>query len=225
MLHFSDSYNCLNEWVLKTLKENNANWKNIISEIPHIDGYIDNLKAYFDLNKVNIKKRISMCKNLWSGYEKRFEECMSNLFYSDEVVDSLAYVTFFPLYPRDIEHHIFLIPFASSDDLTISIMVHEQIHFYYYSMLECCGVTNYCKQNTDNVKISEKTLWLIGEILVPIIFEYLENNYFFSNLKCSGYCFTDFQKEKIRDAFNRYFVYGNFIQFILLSNRILKREH
>lgn len=223
MLHFNDTYHCLIDWSINILKYNNKTSDNYICKNPHINYNIDDIKNYFYLNKQKIYCRITYCENIWKKFEREFEICMKEIFHTNITIDSAAYVTFFPLYPRDLGSRAFLIPFEDSDDRTISIIVHEQIHFYYYHMLDRYKIREQINRNSSFEKeaINENLIWLISEIMIPLVFEYMMKKYSFNDLRCSQYCFNELQREKVRKHFKDFLSRGDLYRFLESSSRSL----
>jgi hypothetical protein len=216
MLTILDDYNTLNDWVISVLRQNQVKWSAFLEDNFEIASYIEKnrISDYYAIKHSDIHLRVLYCLDLWRCYEQPFDLLMMSLFGIKEPINAVGYITFFPLFPRDIETHIFLIPFIESDIITLSIIAHEQIHFYFYSSLAFYR---------DSIhEISDDMIWLISELMIPLLFEYMDQCSFMKNLVCSGYCFSELQKNKIKPIFNKYFISErNIPLFIFQANSFL----
>lgn len=128
---------------------------------------ITKLLVHIYVNKENqINYRQNIYKKWWKYYEKRWFSLLENIF---EIklrnVKFKAYLGISPICPRDLVDMSFLIPYYATKQKLIQICAHETCHFYFYNK-----VFQILSVNKSTLYHS-KYLWIISEMLIPIIFK------------------------------------------------------
>lgn len=72
-----------------------------------------------------------------------------------------AHIGISPIFPRDINNESFLLPLYASRRDVLRICAHETSHFFFYRRIKEINFT---------VQPNEEHLWLISEVLVPLLF-------------------------------------------------------
>ncbi len=99
----------------------------------------------------------------WSAVEDQWYLLLEGLFeikIKEEVCFN-AYIGISPIFPRDIINESFLVPLSAGFRDVLRICAHETSHFFFY---------RWVKEINFVVRPDEKHLWLISEVLVPLLF-------------------------------------------------------
>lgn len=99
----------------------------------------------------------------WSGIEIDWYPFLTDIFdlKNEEDIYYNAHIGIAPIFPRDIEEGSFLVPLYADRQDILRISAHETSHFVFYPKLKEVNFTD---------SPSEKHIWIISEILVPLLF-------------------------------------------------------
>lgn len=175
LLSFSADYQSLVDWSAEVVLGNNELLNSLERDKTLYDCLLKHdLYKYHLYRKDNIHKTIDNYKHLWENVEIGFRSTIETLFGTDIKKGIVAYITFLPVYPRDLGKRCFLVPFGGSDEYKVSIVFHEYLHFVFFDKLDNYSPT--------------KSIWLVSELLIPLCFRYFNSKGIFHNLVSSNYC-------------------------------------
>lgn len=174
-LSFSADYHSLVDWSTDAILEN-SEWLDSLRRNKALYDYFLNhdLHQYHNIRKYDISKAIGEYNRIWDSVKSVFRTNVETLFGTDISKGITAYITFLPIFPRDLGKRCFLVPFVGSEDYKISIVFHEYLHFVFFDKL--------------NDYSPSKSIWLVSELLIPLCFGYFRSNAVFDNLISSNYC-------------------------------------
>lgn len=179
MLKFCSSFCDLNDWSLAQLQNNEQSWNIFLKRNQELASFIrkQNLRGFFEIHKNSISLKMATYRHYWSKYNHIWIEAILRDFQFKFDFYVSVYITFFPVYPRDIEKRRFLVPHTDDLDIVKSIIAHELLHFMFFSKYK--GVV-------------DQEIWLVSELLVPLYFSYLMQQHSeMGELYSSNYCLSD----------------------------------
>lgn len=99
----------------------------------------------------------------WSGIEIDWYLLLTDIFdlKNEEDICYNAHIGIAPIFPRDIEERSFLVSLYADRQDVLRISAHEISHFAFYRKLKGVNFAD---------SFSEKHIWIISEILVPLLF-------------------------------------------------------
>lgn len=99
----------------------------------------------------------------WGAIENRWYLFLEDLFEvrAMKEVYFRAYIGVSPIFPRDINNESFLVPLTAGVRDVLSICAHEISHFFFYRRI---------KEINFAVQPNEQHLWVVSEVLVPLLF-------------------------------------------------------
>ena len=160
-IYFSAWLHCAYFKALSIIKtEQPKLWEDFIKEISTFsvvpNYYIAAVLTHIAFTKEIIKSK-KMYSEYWKEYATTIQTRLSNLFGVElKRTKITAYVCVTPLYIRNIEKGLFLLPICANKQRVMNIIVHELSHFY-------------CYQSYQVYKYEEDDAWEISEYLVPYL--------------------------------------------------------
>lgn len=117
--------------------------------------YLDRQRELFQAQQ-NFVSYWSAVENRWYLFlEHIFELKIEKKAYFD------AYIGIAPIFPRDLEVESFLVPLSSHPQDILKICAHETSHFFFYRKV---------KEINFVVQPDASHLWIVSELLVPLLF-------------------------------------------------------
>ncbi len=198
-ISFSCKYHWLNNEAISILKEKDlealvcafSKIKNTSEDFSFSEWCLC-AESFFRENASFLSERCIFCAEEWKNFNEKWQNYLMSFFRGDIPKQPLiAFGTFLPIYPRDLQSKAFLFPLLANKQTFISVIAHELTHFYYYALLE----------KRFGVDIDKNTkIWIISEMLIPFLFShYSKNNK--EQLTCSSYLFKKGVLEKYEDIF------------------------
>ncbi len=214
MLEFCHDYCDLNEWCCSQMSQR-ADWNTFLQCNKEIASYIqkNDLRGFFTLHMEEYKKNIGSYKQMWGRYSHKWSAVVGKYFSYSNSYRIKAYLSLFPLYPRDIDGRLFLLPITDNIDTMLSVVCHELLHFLFFDKCTVYNIEN------------DKTLWLTSELIVPLLFEHLNNQSEMGReLTCSKYCLSEEMISEGRKPFTQFLNSEiEFFQMVKLLKRIVGR--
>lgn len=107
-------------------------------------------------------------RSWWSAVEDRWYLFLGDFFELkvEKEVYFKAYIGISPIFPRDLNDESFLVPLSARPRDVLRICAHEISHFFFYRKI---------KEMNFAVQPDEHHLWLISEVLVPLLFSDLRS--------------------------------------------------
>lgn len=174
-LLFSTDYHSLVDWSTEAILGNREGLDSLRRDKTLYDCLLNHdLYQYHCIRKDDINKTIGEYNHIWNSVESDFRTTVEALFGKDISKGITAYITFLPVFPRDLEKRCFLVPFVGSEDYKVSIVFHEYLHFVFFDKLN-----NYSPS---------KSIWLVSELLIPLCFAYFRSKALFGKIVSSNYC-------------------------------------
>jgi hypothetical protein len=125
------------------------------------------LAAYERLLLGNSELLSATYSHWWSSFSISWFRLMAHFFEFDSftLYDAFtAWIGISNVFPRDLLTFEFLVPSSSSQKMLVRLCAHETCHFYFYGkLLESFP-------NRRKYLLGSRRLWVISEMLVPLIF-------------------------------------------------------
>lgn len=190
-LSFEADYNSLVDWSIEAIISRNEGLEPLKRDKALYDCLLKgDLRQYYRNREADIQETINEYVRIWNDIESIFRATIEDLFGFDIKKDIKAFITFLPIFPRDLENRHFLVPFDGSESYRISIVLHEYLHFVFFDKLN-----NYSPS---------KVQWLVSELMIPLCFDYFSSKQLFDNLICSNYCLNKNSIFKGKGFFEEY---------------------
>lgn len=121
------------------------------------------LKQIYLDNQVKLFQTQKDFKRWWGAVENRWYLFLEDLFELKlkEGAYFKAYIGVSPISPRDINNESFLVPLTCQPQDVLRICAHEISHFFFYRKV---------KEINFAVQPDKQLLWLVSELLVPLLF-------------------------------------------------------
>ena len=193
MITFSPSFHPLVTWSKETLSDKYERVECIFN--PDKNLMTQNMEEYYRDNQTLLEDKTNWYAAEWSMINSAYDGFLRKYFDHHGELDLSAFLTFFPIYPRDIENKVFLVPYTNDLHYLKTIAIHETLHFAYYSELSYMLDVN---------EYSDDEIWLLSEVVVPLFFDLIEKELRLEKLKYSSYCFTDKHVNAISGIFRKY---------------------
>lgn len=191
VLSFSTDYHSLVDWSADAILDNSEDLDSLRRDKVLYDCLLKHdLYQYHCIRKNDIHEIIGEYNRIWNSVERGFRTTVEVLFGKDINKSVTAYITFLPLFPRDLEKRCFLVPFAGSEDYKVSIIFHEYLHFVFFDKLNNYSPT--------------KSIWLVSELMIPLCFGYFRSKAIFGNLVSSNYCLNKDSIDKGATFFEKF---------------------
>lgn len=202
MIKFLSRYFDLNSWVFDLIKNKAPMY--IVSEDSLSITDEKSLKNYFLSKRKEIECYKSKVENMWNSKSQRFLNCLKVYFNYSLISRRNIRVgfTFFTIFPRDLKKRKFLVPVLDNEDYLLSILFHEILHFMFFDKLDI--YTNCIAED----------LRLASELLIPVVFDFLERKNYYENLYVSNYCISGNQIKRGKVAFQKYLNHRNYKSFV-----------